>query len=148
MKTTWILAAAVAFALAGCATTYQLAVMPHDSGKIYSGVVQDTGAGQGPISIDIESKHYTGTWVQAVPDRTYGYVSGGVGWGGWHRWGGLGTTVTIDNPNGGEAKALLPAQDGSVLRCDLRNGQGFGAGFCRDDAGRQYDVQMRSVPRG
>ena len=58
----------------------------------------------------------------------------------------LGTTITMDNPNGGDAKALLDARVGSGLRCDLRIGQGFGGGFCRDDAGRQYDVQLRTAP--
>jgi hypothetical protein len=136
---------AVALSLAGCTTTYQLAVMPHDSGKIYTGMATDTGAGQGPVAIDIEGKHYAGSWVQTTPSSSYGYVSGGYGWG-WHRWGGFGSTVTIDTPGGGEAKALLNAQDGSGLRCDFKIGQGFGGGFCRDDAGRQYDVQLRTAP--
>jgi hypothetical protein len=137
------LALVAALALAGCATTYQLSVMPHDSGRIYTGYATDTGAGQGPISVDIDNKHYAGTWVQTTPSTSYGYISG---WG-WRRWGGLGTTIAIDNPNGGDAKALLNAQDGSGLRCDFRIGQGSGGGLCRDDAGRQYDVQLRTAPR-
>ena len=144
MRTVSILAAA-AVSLAGCTTTYQLAVMPHDSGRLYAGTATDTGSGQGPIAIDIESKHYAGNWVQTTPSTSYGYVSGAYGWG-WHRWGGVGATVTMDNPAGGEAKALLTAQDGSGLRCDLRIGQGTGGGYCRDDAGRQYDVQLRPAP--
>jgi hypothetical protein len=133
---------------AGCATTYDLAVMPQNSGKIYTGQATDNGYGEGPIAIDIEGKHFTGTWVQSVPTQAYGYVSGGYGWGGWHRWGGIGGTVTLDNPGGGEAKALLTAPDGSGLRCDFRNGdRRFGAGMCRDDSGRQYDVQLRAIPR-
>jgi hypothetical protein len=146
MKTSLMIGAAAALSLAGCATTYQLAVMPRDSGKIYTGYATDTGAGQGPVSIDIESKHYAGNWVQVVPDTTYGYISGGFGWG-RRGWGGLGTTITMENPAGGAAKALLTAQDGSGLRCDFTIGQGLGGGFCRDDAGRQYDVQMRAAPR-
>lgn len=145
MRTLSMMAAAAAVSLAGCATTYQLSVMPHDSGKMYTGYATDTASGQGPISIDIESKHYAGTWVQTTPSQTYGWVSGGFGWG-RHGWGGLGTTITMENPAGGEAKALLTAQDGSGLRCDFHIGQGLGGGFCRDDAGRQYDVQMRTAP--
>jgi len=66
---------------------------------------------------------------------------------GWRRGASLGTIVTMDNPQGGEAKALLSAPDGSGLRCDLRNGAGRGDGVCRDDQGRTYDVQIRPGPR-
>ena len=134
--------------LGGCATSYQLSLMPRDSGKIYSGVAEDAGSGEGKITITIESKTYNGTWVQSGPDRSSGYVSGGLGFGRWGRGGGLGTVIVLDNPQTGEAKALLTAADGSGLRCDLRSGQGHGGGVCRDDKGREYDVQLRPGPRG
>lgn len=139
-----------ALAVSGCATTYQLNVMPRDSGRIYTGVAEDRGNGEGPISVTIENKTYSGTWVQATPDRTTGYVSGGFGWGGRRGgWGwGLGSMVTMDNPQGSEAKALLSSADGAGLRCDFRSGQGRGGGVCRDDRGREYDVQLRPAPRG
>jgi hypothetical protein len=136
---------AAALALGGCATTYQLAVMPRDSGKLYQGVATDTGYGEGPISITIDERTYTGTWVQSVPERSYGYVSGG--WGGWHRgggWGG-GGFISMDNPNGGLAKALLSSPDGAGLRCDLQSGWGRGGGVCTDDRGKMYDVQVRTA---
>ncbi len=145
MRKTLLPIAAAALVLAGCATTYQLAVMPHDKGIVYNGVAEDRGAGEGPISITIEARTYTGTWVQSAPERTTGYVSGGFGWGRGWRWGGLGTTVTMDNPQGGAAKALLSAPDGAGLRCDFQTSGGRGAGFCRDDQGRGYDVQLRAV---
>jgi hypothetical protein len=135
-----------ALALGGCATTYELTLMPRDSGKLYTGVARDDGHGEGPISITIEGKAYSGTWVQASPDRTNAYVSGGVGWG-WRRGGGLGAMVTMDNPQGAEAKALLSASDGSGLRCDLHGASGHGGGVCRDDRGREFDVQVRPAPR-
>jgi hypothetical protein len=136
-----------ALALAGCATTYQMNLMPRDSGRMYTGVATDNGAGQGRVDIAIEDKRYAGTWVSVTPDHSHGWVSGGFGYGrhGWG-WGGLGATVTLDNPNGGESKALLTAQDGSGLRCDLRNSGGYGGGVCRDDQGRVYDVQLRPAP--
>lgn len=136
-----------ALALGGCATTYHISLMPRDSGKLYQGIAGDNGGGEGPVSVTIEDKTYTGTWVAVTPDRTYGYVSGGFGWG--RRGGGVGVggVVTMDNPQGGEAKALLAASDGSGLRCDLRSGQGHGGGVCRDDRGREYDVQLRAVSR-
>jgi len=142
-----ITAIAAALVLAGCATSYELALMPHDRGVIYTGAAQDTGSGQGPISVTIEGKTYSGTFVQATPDRTYGYVSGGWGWGGWHPWGGLGATVSVENPQGAQAKALMSAPDGSGLRCDLRMGYGYGDGMCRDDRGRIYDVQIRPAAK-
>ena len=135
-----------ALALSGCATTYQLSVMPRDSGKLYTGTAQEDVNGEGRIAIEIAGKRYTGTWVQSAPERTHGYMTGGVGFG-RRGWGGLGGMFTIDNPQGGEAKALLTAADGSGLRCDFRTGFGRGAGVCRDDAGKEYDVQIRSAPR-
>ena len=134
-----------ALALAGCATTnYELAVMPRDSGTMYSGTAQYLGGGEGPISITIENKTYAGSWVETQPSHTTGYVSGGVGWGYRGRgWGYGGGFVSMDNPEGGAAKALLRAADGSGLRCDLQTGYARGGGVCRDDRGREYDVQIR-----
>ena len=139
-----------ALALGGCATSYQLALMPRDSGKVYAGVVEDNGGGEGRMSVTIEDKTYAGTWVQSTPERTTGWVTGNFGFGRWGRGGGfgLGTFITMDNPQGSESKALLTAADGSGLRCDFRGGQGHGGGLCRDDRGREYDVQVRPAPRG
>ena len=53
--------------------------------------------------------------------------------------------MTVDNPAGGEAKALLQAADGTGLRYDLRgmiSGRS-GGGTCQDDKGLIYDVQVR-----
>ena len=139
-----------ALALAGCATTYQLSVMPRDSGRLYTGTAEETaGGGEGRISITIENKTYNGTWVQSAPERTNAWVTGGFGFGrrGWG-WGGLGTMISIDNPQGGEAKALLNAADGSGLRCDFKSGEGRGGGVCRDDRGKEYDVQLRPASKG
>ena len=131
-----------ALALSGCTTTYQLQLMPRDSGRMYSGTAQDTRYGEGTISITIEDKTYSGTWVATSPDRATAYVSGGYGWG---RHGGAGIgIVTMDNPQGAEGKALLSSSDGAGLRCDLRSSYGHGGGVCRDDKGREYDVQMRA----
>ena len=144
MRYTIILAA---LALTGCATTYQLSVMPRDSGKIYTGSATENANGDGTLSIAIDGKTYSGTWVATMPERTHGYVVGGVGFG--RRGIGLGSLISMDNPQGGEAKALLNAPDGSGLRCDFKSGQGRGGGVCRDDRGKEYDVQLRAVaPRG
>jgi hypothetical protein len=136
------LALIAALALAGCATTYDLTVMPQDSGKLYSGTAEENANGEGRISITLD-KTYTGTWVETQAAQTTGYVSGGFGF----RRGGMGSFITVDNPLGGEAKALLTAPDGSGLRCDFKAGQGRGGGVCRDDKGRLYDVQIRAARR-
>jgi hypothetical protein len=140
---------AAALALAGCATTnYDLALMPRDSGKVYAGTADDAGYGEGRISITIEGKTYNGTWVESQPSTSTAYVTGGLGWGfGRRGMGGLGTFITMDNPQGGESKALLTAGDGSGLRCDFKSGQGHGGGVCKDDKGREYDVQVRRAAR-
>ena len=139
--------AAAAAALAGCATSYNLTVMPRDSGKLYSGFADGVQGNEGRISITIEDKTYSGTWVATVPERSTGWVwGGGYAWGGRGHYGGLGGTVSMDNPQGGESKALLTAADGSGLRCDFRGSWGQGGGVCRDDRGREYDVQLRSAP--
>ena len=129
-----------ALALAGCASTVQLTLMPRDSGKLFYGTADGNGD-EGRIGIVIDDKAYTGTWVQVTSARTTSTVAGGAGWYGRRGWG-LGT-VTVDNPEGAEAKALLTAPDGSGLRCDLRGSYGRGGGTCRDDKGRVFDVQIR-----
>ncbi len=142
-----ILAFTAAIAMAGCASTVQLTLMPRDSGKLYHGTADGSGD-EGRIAVTIEDKAYVGTWVQTAPARTTGYVSGGYGTGAWGWRGGWGLgSYTADNPNGGEAKALLTAPDGSGLRCDLRGSWGRGGGVCRDDRGREYDVQIRPAEK-
>ncbi|HEX4944308.1 MAG TPA: hypothetical protein VFV55_08120 [Usitatibacteraceae bacterium] len=141
-----LLAGAIAAAAGGCATNYQLTLMPRDSGKVYVGVAEDSGGGEGTMSVTIEGRTYAGTWVEVIPSRSMGYVSGGYG--GRHRGFGLGGVISMDNPYGGAAKALLRAADGAGLRCDLRGGSGQpGGGVCRDDKGLEYDVQIRVAPR-
>jgi len=131
----------------GCASSVELTLMPRDSGRLYHGTADDGGS-EGRIAITIDDKAYRGTWVEVAPARSTGTVTGGA-WGGWGRrgWGmGMGT-VSVDNPEGGLYKALLTAPDGSGLRCDLRGGSGRGGGICRDDKGREYDVQIRPAAK-
>ena len=148
MKTTrFALSVVAAVAVGGCATsTYQLTLMPRSSGALHYGeAIEETGAPQAQVNILIDGKKYSGSWVQTAPGQTTSYVSGGAGW----RRGGIGASVTVDNPTGGEAKALLQAADGSGLRCDLQgmvSGRS-GGGTCQDDKGLIYDVQIRLKER-
>lgn len=137
---------AAALTLGGCASTLHMTLMPRDSGRLFHGTMEGTGGPEGPIAITLGERTYTGTWVEVVPDRSTGYVTGA--WGGRSRGWGLGGTISMDNPGGGEAKALLRSPDGAGLRCDLRGGAwGAGGGVCRDDKGLEYDVQFRAAPR-
>lgn len=141
------LAVAAMLGLAGCASTYQLTLMPRTAGKLYYGeAVEQSGSVEAILTITIEDKTYTGTWVAATPDRTSGTISGGIGFGGRRGGFGIGTApVVIDNPSGGESKALLQAVDGSGMRCDFKGtGSGrSGGGTCTDDKGLVYDVQIK-----
>ena len=138
--------ALAALLLAGCATTYQVTLMPRTSGKLYTGTLQQTADGEGTMTITIESTTYTGTVVETSPSRTSGFVTGGIGAPRGRVWG-SGATVTMDNPKGGTAKALLQSPDGKGLRCDLRDAGRTGGGSCRDDQGLEYDVQLRPAAR-
>jgi hypothetical protein len=145
------LALATLAALAGCASTYELTLMPRTSGKLYYGTaVEQSAGGEASITVDIDNKIYNGNWVPVSTGRTSGYVAGGFGWGwgGHGRYGGVGVStapVVVDNGEGASAKALLQAADGSGLRCDFRGLQpsSSAGGICQDDKGLLYDVQIR-----
>jgi hypothetical protein len=144
------LAALLVALLAGCATAYDLTLMPRTSGKTYSGTAVERSSGQADVTIQIEDKVYTGTWQTTAPTRTSGTVSFGIGIGSGRGGVGVGVgtaPVIVENPGGGEAKALLQAADGSGLRCDFRGfggGNSGAGGTCMDDKGLVYDVQIRT----
>ena len=139
----WLAAAALAALLAGCTTTYSLKLMPRNSGKFYQGEATGPIGGDMKVTVTIDDRVYRGDWVVANPPPSTGFVVGGVIGGG--RPGlGLGTTVVVQDQAGGDAKALLRADDGSGLRCDFHGVQGSaGTGTCYDDSGLGYDVQLR-----
>lgn len=133
--------------LAGCASTYQLSLMPRDSGTVYQGTAVEQPGGEAQVSITLGDVTYSGTWVYTVPSRTYANTAGVSGWyGGWRGrpWWYDSGVVAIDRP--GAVKALLQSPDGRGLRCDLRGMTGgSGGGTCTDDKGAIYDVQIRLV---
>ena len=142
-----LLPALLAVALAGCTSTYSLTLMPRNSGKIYNGEAVSTTGAEAQVTVTIEARVYRGNWVIAQPPPTTSFGIGGFFGGGGGRHGGVGvgigtgTAVVVDQA---EAKALLRAEDGSGLRCDLRGANtGSGSGTCQDDQGLVYDVQIR-----
>ncbi len=135
--------AALAAVLAGCTTTYDLTLMPRNSGKLYQGEATGPTGGDIKVTVTIEDRVYRGDWVVADPGPSTGFVIGGV-FGSGRPGMGMGTTVVVDDRAGNEAKALLRADDGSGLRCDFKGVQGSGGtGTCYDDSGLGYDVQLR-----
>lgn len=144
-KTNACAVAVLAVALGGCASSYDLTLMPRTSGTLYKGeAYRPAGSTEAQVRIGIEGKGYAGTWVVTEPDQRGGYVSAGVGWGGRRGGFGIATAPVVVDAAGGEAKALLRAADGSGLRCDLRGLSGrSGSGTCQDDRGVIYDVQIR-----
>ena len=130
-----------ALALAACATTYDLTLMPADSGTLSHGTAQAAGRGQANVTIVLGAKVYSGTWVAVAPERSAAYL----GTGRWRRSDFDGGLVVERATENSVAKALLQAADGSGLRCDffgLDGGQGTGR--CVDDKGLVYDVQIRT----
>ena len=134
-------ALALAALLAGCTTTYELTLMPRDSGELYYGEANGQTGGEMHIRVMIGERTYEGTWVVSDPGPRTGFVVGGIF---GSRRSGVGTSVVIDDAPGTEAKALLRSADGKGLRCDFRGVTGAaGSGTCRDDQGLTYDVQLR-----
>lgn len=135
---TWrntLLIVAIAF-LVGCA--YQVRMMSRDSGTVYTG--QATGLGKGTVSITVDEKTYTGTWVTVADSgsltllNTYGRTSRGTsysGFGSSQRYSTRGTGV-----------AILSAPDNTGPRCEYQIESGMGIGVCSDDKGRLFDIQI------
>lgn len=134
--------AVLAALLGGCATAYDLTLMPRNSGEQYFGEAVSLGSDEAEVKIAIGERTYKGTWVVSRPAPTTGIAIGGA-FGTYGR--GMGTTVVVDAQAGTDAKALLRAADGSGLRCDFKgvHGASGGGGTCQDDRGLTYDVQLR-----
>lgn len=140
----YLLLCAVA-ALTGCASTYQLTLMPRTAGKLYYGeAVEESPGGPARVNITIDNTTYSGTWIATTPESNNGTIAAGFGFGSRHGGIGFGTPVIVDSSNGGESKALLQADNGAGLRCDFKGTSSgrSGGGTCTDDKGLVYDVQI------
>src|SRR3970282_2053398 len=105
-----LLFAVVADALAGCTTSYSLTLMPRTSGQLYYGEASATTGSDAQVSVTIGARTYQGTWVVATPAPTTGFVIGGVF---GSRRSGVGTSVSVDQSAGTEAKGVLGVVDGA-----------------------------------
>ncbi len=133
MKRVAVIAAAVS--LAGCASNWQLQVMPRDSGTIYHGVWQTGGTGESTMTITLPDRTYSGPVVRTSSNHTYGFYES-FGWRGFGP--GFGT---VDFYGGTvRMKALLTSPDGHGLRCDFSGDNYRMGGICADDSRHVYDV--------
>jgi hypothetical protein len=109
--------------------------MPRDSGKLYSGYADGVQGNEGRISITIEDKTYSGTWVATVSDAATGTCGAAA----------MAGRAGLRRPRlkflrgqpepGARAKALLSAADGSGLRCDSAAAGARAAGSAATTAG-------------
>jgi hypothetical protein len=120
---------------AGCARTWQVQMLPRDSGKIYTGMAQGDGSGGGRVTITIEDETYTGPAIRTSANESFGF-SQAYGSRGLNTFGiaqSFGGTVYV--------KAILSSADNHGLRCDLSgDGHGHLGGICVDDKARVCDV--------
>ena len=118
--------------LAGCSGMIQL--MPRDSGKVYSGTVQDSFTGTGVIAITIDGEQYTGPIVRTSSSdsagllQQYGKRSGAS----FGSMASIGGTATL--------KGLLSSPNGRGLRCEFSSDGNGGGGICIDDLARVFDA--------
>jgi hypothetical protein len=127
--------ARIAIGALGCASQWQVQMMPRDSGKVYVGDGRGDGRGGGQVLITIEGRTYSGPIMRTASSETFGFVQ---------LYGARGQTVVGTTASGGGTvyvKALLASADNHGLRCDLSgDGMGHLGGICVDDEKRVYDV--------
>lgn len=125
----------VAFALLVTGCTWQVRMMPRNSGLVYAGTGKGDGMGGGTITIAIDGRTYSGPVMRVAADQTFGLFQA-FGSDGTSTFGtsmGIGGTIKV--------KALLSSPDGHGLRCDLSgDGMGHLGGICLDDKQTVYDV--------
>ena len=125
---------ALLFLLSAC--SYQMTLMPRDSGRTYSGTMQGSG-GSGTATITIENITYTGPAVRVASNDTFGFSSA---YGSNNRGtssSAYGTTYTAGDRF---VKAILSSPAGKGLRCDFVGRGRTGGGICVDDERKVFDV--------
>lgn len=117
--------------LSGCAGYVQM--MPRDSGKVYSGVVQGSVTGSGTMSIDIDGQTYSGPVVRTGSNDSFGFIQ---------QYGkrGMSTGTMTSFGSTASVKAILSSPAGRGLRCEFTSDGSGGGGVCVDDQGRVLDA--------
>ena len=122
--------------LTGCAISMQARMMPRDSGTVYVGKIVADGINTATMDITIDGERYTGLWVKATTNDSYGLVQ---------QYGSrTGTSAAVVSTGGGTRinKGIFSSANGRGLRCEsTATGMG-GAGICVDDKSRIFDITV------
>lgn len=129
-------AAALIFAVGGCASSFDLTLMPRGSGERYSGTLAGSG-GTGEATVTIDGRTYRGPAVRTRDGSATAVMTTVVP--------GRAPATSIGSVSAGDAavRALLSSADGKGLRCDFIGSSSGGSGTCTDDSGKIYDVIIR-----
>jgi hypothetical protein len=138
----WLSLLAVAGALSGCAINHQVMFVNRATGESGSAQVVTAGNRGGDIQIVLAGKTYTGSWVYVANGGAIGFANGFASSG---LASATATGTMLAMPTGGGGTILASAPDGSTLRCQFQYNQlgNTGIGVCQDNAGGQYDLQIR-----
>lgn len=126
--------------LTGCALQAAMQIMSRSDGKVYQGVIQRTGDGQGTLTMKIAGVEYSGRYSRTTGEQYTSFVSGfaRTSTGGFASTLGVGTTV------GGNQSlmAILSSPNGDGMRCAMQGDRmsGTGGGICVDSKNNTFDV--------
>ncbi len=133
MKT--MLVAVTAVLVSGCA--YNLTLMPRDSGRMYTGVLDSDGTGSGSIKIDLDGDTCSGPAARVASNESFGFANTYA----MNNRGTQASAFTSGYASGDVTiKALLVCRSGRGVRCDMTGRGSSGGGICVDDSGRVFDV--------
>ncbi len=127
--------------LAGCAHNLNLTLHPQDGGGMGQGVAQDAGK---TVTITLHGRIYSGTYVydggKVAYINTYGSSTTYSGTESATAFGsGFGSAYV---PGSGNGRIFAISPDGDAIRCEFQYSGGSGLGICRDNAGKEYDLQL------
>jgi len=121
----WIACVAL---IGGCAVPL---VIQERGSKLSGSGTATTGFGGGVIEVTLEQKVYRGRWQQQTGQTsTILTVPGAT----------ASPALVGQVSSGGNAYAVLRAEDGETLRCVIVVGRMAGVGTCEDSRGRVFDL--------
>lgn len=129
------LATAAVLALSGCAIN--VAMMPRDSGTVYSGELQGNGMGGGTMTVKVDDAVCTGPVARVASNQSFGFANT---YAADNRGNRAGAVTAVSTSGDHFVKAILSCSNGNGLRCDMTGRNNMGGGICVDNNGRVFDV--------